>query len=91
VDTISELLNLKYNYVVLSEMTYMSYYPSVTIGPISIEKAKKFFNWKPSSLKFGIEESVKFFVSEGRNYIKEFGKMTKDLPTEIETFLNKKD
>ncbi len=83
VDCVSGILNIPYEYSIITEGTSKSYYPSVSFGSISIEKAKKFLNWKPSALKIGIEQSVKFFENDGRNYQKEFEKMKKDLPDEI--------
>jgi len=83
VDYVSSILNISYEYIIITEGTSKSYYPSVSFGSISVEKAKKSLNWKPSALKLGIEQSVKFFEKEGRKYQKEYEKMKKDLPEEI--------
>ena len=81
-DVVSEILNIKYDYTVVDGLS-KSYYPSVSIGPISNEKAKKYLNWKPSPIKLAIEMSVNFFKNEGGKYEKEYEKMKKDLPSEI--------
>ncbi len=36
-------------------------YPSVTIGPIAIEKAIKGLNWKPTDLFTALTNSINFF------------------------------
>ena len=86
IDLVSEILQINYNYCVIDGFG-KSYYPSVSFGPVSIEKAKKHLNWKPALLKSGIELSVKFFLNEGRKYKKEYEKMIKDLPSEIRKLL----
>ena len=76
-------MNIPYEYSIIKEGISKSYYPSVSFGSISIDKSKKYLDWKPCNLMIGIEKSVKFFESEGRKYQKEFEKMKKDLPDEI--------
>lgn len=40
---------------------YFYLFPSVTMGPINIEKAKKYLDWKPTPFEIAAEETIRFY------------------------------
>lgn len=91
IDYISSKLNIKDYKYIISDSYAHTYYPSVTIGPISIEKAKQMLNFTPTSLFKSIDISLEFFynIENGQKYKKEFSKMVQDLPKEIKNIIKK--
>jgi nucleoside-diphosphate-sugar epimerase len=65
------------------DSTALTFYPSVTVGAIDNTKAKSTFDFKPSSLKKTISESVDFFNFVMQNYSmfkNEYLEMVNSLP-----------
>ena len=81
-------MNIDYNYEV--KENGKSLYPSVSIGPISIEKAKHLLDWNPTSLHSILKESVGFYNTDMRlKFKQEFNEMLEDLPKEIQNHISK--
>lgn len=74
-----------------TEDNALTYYPSVTFGTMSNLKAKILLNFVPSSLNSSLDKIIHFFLSEGKNYTKEYNKMIKDLPKQIRQILQKQN
>ena len=42
------------------------FYPSVDCGELSIEKAQKMLDWKPSKLEDALNDTTQFFLTAGK-------------------------
>jgi len=87
-DFISSKLNIKYQFEV-KEQNALTYYPSVTFGPVCIDKAINILNFKPRKLKESLENEFEFFQKCGEIYKKEHDEMIKDLAAKIKNSLKK--
>jgi len=65
----------------------------VSIGPISIIKAEKLLDWKPTNLFLMLEEYVKFYndIDLKFKFKTEFEEMLEDLPKKIKEYIQNKE
>lgn len=61
----------------------LSFYPSVDCGPVSIEKAQKFLEWKPTALKKALEETSSFFIQAKGKYKEEQRKVEEKIKKKL--------
>lgn len=86
IDFVSHRLEAKYEYEII-EQNALTYYPSITFGPISVKKAMNLLNFKPTDLKASLNNEFEFFEKHGKEFEKEYKNMIKDLPKEIKNHI----